>query len=37
MNQALKDKLKTLPNSPGAYFHKDKNGEVIYVGKAAVH
>lgn len=36
MNQALKDKLKTLPNSPGVYFHKDKNGEVIYVGKAAV-
>lgn len=36
MNQALSDKLKTLPNSPGVYFHKDKNGEVIYVGKAAV-
>ena len=36
MNQALHDKLKTLPNSPGVYFHKDKNGEVIYVGKAAV-
>lgn len=36
MNQALRDKLKTLPNSPGVYFHKDANGEVIYVGKAAV-
>ena len=36
MNQALVDKLKTLPNSPGVYFHKDSHGEVIYVGKAAV-
>lgn len=36
MNQALADKLKTLPNSPGVYFHKDQNGEVIYVGKASV-
>ena len=36
MNQALRDKLKTLPNSPGVYFHKDAKGEVIYVGKAAV-
>jgi excinuclease ABC subunit C len=31
-----RDKLKTLPNSPGVYFHKDKFGEIIYVGKAAV-
>ncbi len=36
MNQALSDKLKTLPISPGVYFHKDQSGEVIYVGKAAV-
>ena len=32
----LQEKLKTLPRSPGVYFHKDKNGEIIYVGKAAV-
>jgi excinuclease ABC subunit C len=32
----LTKKLKTLPNSPGVYFHKDKNGEIIYVGKAAI-
>lgn len=36
MNEALKAKLKTLPSSPGVYFHKNKDGEVIYVGKAAV-
>lgn len=36
MNDALKDKLKTLPLSPGVYFHKSKTGEIIYVGKAAV-
>ena len=29
-------KLKTLPENPGVYFHKDKSGEIIYVGKAAV-
>lgn len=32
----LQEKLKTLPSSPGVYFHKDKTGEIIYVGKAAV-
>jgi len=32
----LNKKLKTLPISPGVYFHKDKNGEIIYIGKAAV-
>lgn len=32
----LLEKLKTLPVSPGVYFHKDLAGEVIYVGKAAV-
>ena len=36
MNEQLKAKLKTLPSSPGVYLHKDKSGEVIYVGKAAV-
>jgi excinuclease ABC subunit C len=40
-NQGLKptnrpDKLKDLPASPGVYFHKDKTGEIIYIGKAAV-
>lgn len=36
MNEALKAKLKTLPSSPGVYFHKNAEGEIIYVGKAAV-
>jgi excinuclease ABC subunit C len=36
MNKQLEAKLKTLPRNPGVYFHKAENGEVIYVGKAAV-
>ena len=30
----LKAKLSQLPHSPGSYQMKDKNGEIIYVGKA---
>jgi excinuclease ABC subunit C len=36
VNKRLEDKLKTLPRSPGVYFHKSQSGEIIYVGKAAV-
>lgn len=36
MTDALKNKLKSLPSAPGVYFHKNKKGEIIYVGKAAV-
>lgn len=36
MNKKLEAKLKTLPSSPGVYFHKSSSGEIIYVGKAAV-
>lgn len=36
MNKKLEDKLKQLPSAPGVYFHKSKDGEIIYVGKAAV-
>lgn len=36
MNTKLEAKLKTLPRSAGVYFHKSKDGEIIYVGKAAV-
>ena len=31
----LKEKLKLLPVSAGVYFHKDLNGNIIYIGKAA--
>lgn len=31
----LEKKLSELPRTPGVYFHKDKSGEIIYVGKAA--
>src|SRR3954452_3591341 len=31
----VEDKLKQLPKTPGVYFHKDKSGEIIYIGKAA--
>ena len=34
--KVLKQKLKELPDTPGVYFHLNKAGEVIYVGKAAV-
>jgi excinuclease ABC subunit C len=36
LSEKLSSKLKTLPKTPGVYFHKDKNGQIIYVGKAAV-
>ncbi len=36
MNSSLEIKLKKLPSAPGVYFHKNKAGEIIYVGKAAV-
>ncbi len=36
MNKQIEAKLKALPKTPGVYFHKDKTGEIIYVGKAAV-
>lgn len=35
MNKKLEKKLKDLSNEPGVYFHKDKSGKIIYVGKAA--
>ena len=30
----IKAKLANLPEDPGSYQMKDKNGEIIYVGKA---
>ncbi len=34
MNATIKAKLDLLPDNPGCYLHKDKNGTIIYVGKA---
>jgi excinuclease ABC subunit C len=36
MIETLRDKLKTLPNEPGVYFHRDAEKKIIYIGKAAV-
>jgi len=36
VNKELSEKLGELPTQPGVYFHKDKSGKIIYVGKAAV-
>ena len=30
----IKENLKKLPDCPGVYMHKDKLGQIIYVGKA---
>lgn len=32
----IEEKLKLLPEKPGVYIMKDKNGKIIYVGKAVV-
>ena len=34
MQAELQEKLKTLPRGPGVYLFRDREGEVIYVGKA---
>ncbi|MEY8463521.1 excinuclease ABC subunit UvrC [Streptococcus merionis] len=34
MNKTIQAKLELLPTSPGCYLHKDKHGQIIYVGKA---
>ncbi len=34
MNSLLENKLQSLPTKPGVYLYKDKNGKIIYVGKA---
>lgn len=36
MNERIKHKLALLPDQPGCYLMKDKNGTVIYVGKAKI-
>ena len=36
MTERQRAHLKELPAEPGVYFHKNRAGEVIYVGKAAI-
>ncbi|MFJ7511251.1 excinuclease ABC subunit UvrC [Peribacillus simplex] len=36
MNQQIKNKLALLPDQPGCYLMKDRQGTIIYVGKAKV-
>ena len=35
-NDKIEQKLKTLPDNPGVYLMKNRNGKIIYVGKAVV-
>jgi len=35
MNDKLSSKLANLPKGPGVYFHKNSEGKIIYIGKAA--
>ncbi len=36
MNDTIKNKLMLLPDQPGCYLMKDRQGTIIYVGKAKV-
>jgi len=36
MTTHIKTKLKELPASPGVYTYYDRNGDIIYIGKASV-
>ncbi|EKF8792848.1 excinuclease ABC subunit UvrC [Enterococcus faecalis] len=36
MNERIKNKLALLPDQPGCYLMKAKNGTIIYVGKAKI-
>ncbi|MEH7106585.1 excinuclease ABC subunit UvrC [Bacillus sp. JJ1764] len=36
MNETIKQKLALLPDQPGCYLMKDRQGTIIYVGKAKI-
>ncbi|WP_071395967.1 excinuclease ABC subunit UvrC [Bacillus tuaregi] len=36
MNETIKNKLTLLPEQPGCYLMKDRQGTIIYVGKAKI-
>jgi excinuclease ABC subunit C len=35
ISQEIKKKLKVLPDAPGCYLMRDRDGKIIYIGKAA--
>jgi excinuclease ABC subunit C len=35
ISQEIKNKLKVLPDAPGCYLMRDRDGKIIYIGKAA--
>jgi excinuclease ABC subunit C len=35
LSKAIKEKLKALPDAPGCYLMRDRDGKIIYIGKAA--
>ncbi len=35
LSKSIKEKLKNLPDEPGCYLMRDRDGRIIYIGKAA--
>lgn len=35
LSKIIKEKLKSLPDAPGCYLMRDRDGKIIYIGKAA--
>ena len=35
LSQTIREKLKALPDEPGCYLMRDRDGKIIYVGKAS--
>ena len=35
MNNVIEEELRRLPDSPGVYLMRDRDGGILYVGKAA--
>jgi len=35
LSKTIKEKLKNLPDEPGCYLMRDRDGKIIYIGKAA--
>ena len=35
LSRTVKEKLKALPDKPGCYLMRDRDGKIIYIGKAA--